>query len=61
MMEFDPKYFGAHYAAALVAKHDGNVAKEQQEMAAAKQLWSRADPGLPELAQIDAKLLSSSK
>jgi len=61
MMEFDPKYFGAHYAAALVAEHNGNAAKSHQEMAAAKQLWNHADPGLPELAQIDAKLLSSSK
>jgi hypothetical protein len=51
MMNFDPSYFGAHYAAALVAAHEGNIAKQQQEMATAKELWSHADPGLKELAQ----------
>jgi tetratricopeptide (TPR) repeat protein len=61
MMDFDPNYFGAHYAAALMAEHNGNVAKSHQEMAAAKQLWSHADPGLTELSQIDSKLLSSAK
>ena len=52
MMTFDPNYFGAHYAASLVAAHDGNAAKQHQEEAAAQQLWSHADPNLQELAQV---------
>jgi hypothetical protein len=56
MLDFDPNYFGAHYAAALVAEHNDNAAKAHQELAAARQLWSCADPGLPELSQIDSKL-----
>ena len=61
LMDFDPNYFGAHYAAAFVAEHNGNVAKSHQEMAAAKQLWSHADPGLTEHSQIDSKLLTPVK
>ena len=54
MMTFDPNYFGAHYAAALVAAHESNAVKQHQEMTAAQQLWSHADPGLKELAQVSA-------
>lgn len=61
MMHFDPNYFGAHYEVALLAEHSGNTAKAQQEIASAKQLWSHADPGLPELAQLDSKLPSGAK
>jgi len=49
-----PNYFGAHYAAALLATRDGNAAKQRQEMATARQLWSHADPDLRELAQVSA-------
>jgi tetratricopeptide (TPR) repeat protein len=61
MATFDPNYFGSHYAAAFVADHNGNAAKAQQEMMAAKQLWRHADPGLPELAQIDSHLQTAGK
>ena len=56
MMAFDAEYFGAHYAAGLIAEHNSDTAKVLQEMAAAKQKWSHADPGLTELTQVDAKL-----
>jgi tetratricopeptide (TPR) repeat protein len=56
MMAFDPNYFGAHYAAALVAQHHGDAAKTQEEFATAKKLWSHADPGLPELSRLNATL-----
>ena len=54
MMTFDPNYFGAHYAAALLATRDGNAAKQRQEMATARQLWSHADPDLRELARVSS-------
>lgn len=57
MLAFDPNYFGSHYAAAQVAEHGGDTAKASQEMAAAKGLWKRADPGLPELTATVTKLI----
>ncbi len=51
MMDFDSSYFGAHYAAGRVAEHDGDAAKARQEMAAARELWKHADPGLAELSR----------
>jgi tetratricopeptide (TPR) repeat protein len=56
MISFDPNYFGAHYAAALVAQHDGDAAKIQGEFATAKKLWAHADSGLPELTKLSATL-----
>lgn len=56
MITFDPNYFGAHYAAALVAQHHRDSVKTQEEFAAAKKLWGHADPGLLELSQISATL-----
>lgn len=56
MISFDPNYFGAHYAAALVAQHDGDAAKTQGEFATAKKLWAHADSGLPELTKLSATL-----
>jgi len=50
MMGFDPNYFGAHYAVAQLATHNGDAPKATQEMAAARALWGSADPGLEELA-----------
>ncbi len=50
MMAFDPNYFGARYAAALIAGHTGDTAKNYSEMAVARKLWSHSDPNLPELA-----------
>jgi hypothetical protein len=54
MISFDPNYFGAHYASALVAQHTGEDAKTQEELAAAKKLWAHADSDLPELAKLNA-------
>jgi hypothetical protein len=51
MISFDPNYFGAHYATALVAQHAGDAAKTQEEFATAKKLWAHGDPGLPELSR----------
>jgi len=56
MIAFDTNYFGAHYAAALVAQHHGDTAKTQEEFAVAKKLWANADPGLRELSQLNASL-----
>ena len=61
MTAFDPSYFGAHYAGSLLAEHNGDAAKSREEMATAKALWRRADPGLTELSAIDAKLLVAAK
>ena len=61
MLAFDSNYFGAHYAAGLVAEHNGDIAKARQEMILAKQLWGRADPGLAELSQLDLKLQVAAK
>ncbi len=61
MIAFDSNYFGAHYAAALVAQHKGEVAKAQQESSAAKQLWTHADPGLPELTKVHTTLQVEAK
>jgi tetratricopeptide (TPR) repeat protein len=61
MTAFDPSYFGAHYAGGLMAEHNRDAAKARQEMAAAKELWRRADPALAELGAIDSKLLVAAK
>jgi tetratricopeptide (TPR) repeat protein len=61
MITFDPNYFGAHYAAALVALHHGDAVKTQEEFAAAKKLWAHADPGLPEISQLNATLQAGVK
>jgi tetratricopeptide (TPR) repeat protein len=52
MLEHDPKYAGAHYALALVAQHGGDLQAARAEAAAARRLWSAADPDLPELKTI---------
>ena len=54
MISFDPNYFGAHYASALVAQHTGDEAKTQEEFATAKKLWAHADSDLPELSKLNA-------
>ncbi len=56
MLEHDPAYAGSHYALALVADHNGDVATSREEFAAAEKLWSKADPDLPELARLRLKL-----
>src|SRR5688500_11306155 len=49
MLEHDPNYAGTHYALALVAQHDGNVATAAREFELALKAWPNADPDLPEL------------
>jgi tetratricopeptide (TPR) repeat protein len=61
MIAFDANYFGAHYAAALVAQHKGDAAKTKQEFSAAKGLWAHADPGLPELTRVNATLQAADR
>jgi hypothetical protein len=56
MTDFDPSYFGAQYAVALVDEHNGNVEESRRQMAAARLLWTQADPSLIELSQINSKL-----
>ena len=52
MLEHDPNYAGAHFALAQVAQHGGDLAAARREAAAAAQLWSTADPDLPELKTV---------
>ena len=56
MLEHDPHYAGSHYAMGLVAEHDGDVAKAAAEFKQALALWSKADPDLPEVAEIRRKV-----
>jgi tetratricopeptide (TPR) repeat protein len=56
MIEHDPNYAGGHYALALAADHRGDVSNAQREFTAAARLWSSADPSLPELAGIRARI-----
>ena len=51
MTSHDPAYAGTHYAAALVAEHDGNGPTAKREFALAVTAWTSADPDLPELAE----------
>ena len=61
MMTFDPNYFGAHYAAAQMATHNGDAAKAATEMTAAKALWSHADPDVVELAANASEAVAQGK
>jgi tetratricopeptide (TPR) repeat protein len=56
MVEHDPSYAGGHYAVGLVAEHDGDIAAARTAFAEALKLWAKADPDLPELAEIRRKL-----
>jgi tetratricopeptide (TPR) repeat protein len=55
MVEHDPNYAGSHYALGLVAEHDGDAATSAAEFKQALALWSKADPDLPELAELKRK------
>ncbi len=55
MFEHDPGYAGTHYALALVAEHAGDGRSARAEFALAEQYWSKADPGLRELADLRAR------
>ena len=52
MLEHDPAYAGTHYALALVAEHDGNMATAKREFDLAVKAWAAADKDLPELKRI---------
>jgi tetratricopeptide (TPR) repeat protein len=56
MLEHDPHYPGAHYAMGLAAEHDGDTAAARTEFAAALKGWAKADPDLPETAELKRKL-----
>ena len=56
MLEHDPVYAGGHYALGLVAEHDGDPATARTEFGLALKAWAKADPDLPELAEIRKKL-----
>src|SRR5262245_51772547 len=56
MLDHDASYAGTHYEMALVAEHKGDAAATQKEFAMAAKLWSKADPGLPELRHAHEKL-----
>jgi len=56
MIEHDPGYGGAHYALALAAEHNEDAATAKAEFALAQKYWAKADPDLPELAEIRKKL-----
>jgi hypothetical protein len=52
LVDHDPAYAGGHYAAALVAEHNGDAATAKAEFAQALKLWAKADADLPELNDI---------
>jgi tetratricopeptide (TPR) repeat protein len=52
MLEHDPNYAGSHYAAALVAAHNGDQAAAKNAFDLARKYWKNADRDLPELAAI---------
>jgi len=58
MLDHDPAYAGTHYALALVAEHDGDGDLTRSELTRAERSWSRADPELPELVDVRARLRS---
>jgi tetratricopeptide (TPR) repeat protein len=49
MIEHDANYAGAHVAQALVAQHNGDHKTARAAFERARELWSSADPDLPEL------------
>jgi tetratricopeptide (TPR) repeat protein len=54
MIAHDSKYAGGHFALALVAEHDKNLAEARRHAAEAERLWSLADADLPERARLRA-------
>ena len=55
MLAHDPSYAGSHYAVAVVAEHDGDVATAKSEFALTLKYWAAADPELPELIEARKK------
>ena len=52
MIEHDPNYAGAHYALALVARHQGDAVSARAQFDLAAKYWKNADADLPELGVI---------
>jgi tetratricopeptide (TPR) repeat protein len=52
MLAHDPNYAGTHYAVGLVAAHNGRVGDARSAFTLAERYWAKADPGLPELADL---------
>ena len=55
MLEHDPLYAGTHYALALSAEHAGDKTTARSELALAEKYWSKADPNLAELKDIQKR------
>jgi tetratricopeptide (TPR) repeat protein len=58
MIEHDPSYAGGYYALGLADEHRGEQAAAHEQFVQAEKLWSKADPGMPELVQVRRKLVS---
>ncbi|HEY6332662.1 MAG TPA: hypothetical protein VI756_25285, partial [Blastocatellia bacterium] len=56
MDEYDPGYAGTHFALALVAEHRGSASEALKDFKLAREGWKNADPDLPEMAQVKAKI-----
>lgn len=56
MIQQDSSYAGGYYALGLVAEHEGDAAKANQEFMIAERLWSEADPDLPEFLSVRKKI-----
>jgi tetratricopeptide (TPR) repeat protein len=61
MLEHDPAYAGTQYASALVADRRGDRDAARSALTLARTYWSRADPDLPELADVRARLAALSR
>jgi tetratricopeptide (TPR) repeat protein len=55
MLDHDKYYGGSQFALALVAEHKGDQSAALGYFAKAKQYWSKADPDLRELAEINKR------
>jgi tetratricopeptide (TPR) repeat protein len=56
MLAHDPTYAGGHYARALVAEHDGDIAAAKAAFAEVVKCWPKADANLPELVEARRKM-----
>ena len=54
MLDHDAAYGGSHLALALVLRHKGDAAGASRESDIARSEWRDADPGLPELKELEA-------
>lgn len=56
IIDHDPSYAGGYYALALAEDHRGDGASARTHFQMAEKRWSNADPDLPGMKQIRAKL-----